>query len=105
MAMSFTSQPALGSAGISAEASQHAVVAAGRDLASSGAYRPKQASRPHTWGEWVVVDVPGGEEELQERVCVGCGADELAATDCLGPQFVQLAASAACAGSSWTEAA
>lgn len=43
---------------------------------------PGQAvALPHEWGPWIVVAAWDGDEEIVERCCLVCGADELAATD------------------------
>ena len=36
---------------------------------------------PHEWGPWAVVSTWDGDEEVVERCCLICGADELTTTD------------------------
>lgn len=58
------------------------------------------ATRPHEWGAWRPVEQLGDELALVERTCVasGCGADELASSDCLGPALWSVAPSSSCRG-------
>lgn len=41
----------------------------------------KASALPHEWGRWTVVSAWDGNEEIVERCCLACGADELAAAD------------------------
>lgn len=47
---------------------------------------------PHEWGPWTVVSAWDGDEEIVERCCLVCGADELAATDHLSVDHLSVKA-------------